>query len=126
MNSRYIRGASITGYGTSLMVGIGIPIPIINEEIAAFTGIPNKEIMSPVIDYGYDYPNAINKVMGHVSYEDLMKGEVMIGGQKIPTAPMASIPMAREIAQNVKEWVENGFTIGEPQMLFPSVPFNRK
>jgi len=126
MNSRYIRGASLIGYGTSLMVGIGIPIPIINEEMAAFTGIPNKDIMSPVIDYGYDYPNAINNVLTHVSYEDLMSGEVTVEGRKVPTAPLASLPFAREIAQNVKQWVENGFTIGEPQMQLPSAHFQKK
>ena len=34
MKARYVRAQSILGYGVSLAVGVGIPIPMLNEEMA--------------------------------------------------------------------------------------------
>jgi uncharacterized protein (DUF39 family) len=36
MDSKWLMGASILGYGVSLYVGIGVPIPILNEEMARY------------------------------------------------------------------------------------------
>ncbi len=33
MSSEFIKGASFIGYGATMFVGIGVPIPIIDEEI---------------------------------------------------------------------------------------------
>lgn len=76
MKPRYLRGLSLTGYGVSLSVGVGIPIPILNEEMAAFTGVSNEDILMPVKDYGYDYPNGLPRVIQHVRFSDLLSGEV--------------------------------------------------
>ncbi len=124
MSPRYIRGASILGYGCSLMVGLGIPIPIINEEMAYFTGQSDADIYCPVVDYGIDYPNAINRTLGEVSYQELRSGKIKIMGKEIPTAPLSSYYMAREIAQKLKDWiVKNKFTLGIPQIPLPTVEF---
>ena len=48
MKPRYLRGLSLTGYGVSLSGGVGIPIPILNEEMAAFSGVSNEDILMPV------------------------------------------------------------------------------
>ena len=56
MSPKFLRGASLTGYGCSLNVGIGIPIPILNEEMAHFTAVSDDEIFVPVVDYGGSYP----------------------------------------------------------------------
>ena len=74
MKPRYLRGLSLTGYGVSLSVGVGIPIPILNEEMAAFTGVSNEDILMPVKDYGYDYPNGLPRVIQHVRFSDLLSG----------------------------------------------------
>ena len=37
MNAKYVRGQSLVGYGISLAVGVGIPIPMLNEEMAEFS-----------------------------------------------------------------------------------------
>ena len=58
-DARYVRAQSIVGYGVSLAVGVGIPIPMLNEEMAWFTGVSDADITMPVKDYGYDYPNGI-------------------------------------------------------------------
>ncbi len=119
MDGRFIRGASITGYGCSVMIGVGIPIPIINEEIAHLTGQSDRDIYCPVLDYSHDYPNAVNNKIGEVSYAELKSGEIELNGRKITAAPLSSFPMAKKIADIVKEWIENGFTIGVPQTLLP-------
>ncbi len=116
MNSRFLRGASLIGYGTSLMVGVGVPIPILNEEIAWHTGVSNKEIACPVVDYGSDYPNAEGAPLGQVSYADLYSGSIEVAGKKIPSTPLSSLPRAREIADTLKGWIEAGqFTLGAAQ-----------
>ncbi len=126
MSPRYIRGASILGYGCSLMVGIGIPIPIINEDMAFFTGQSDSDIYCPVVDYGIDYPNGVNRTLGEVSYQELRSGKVTIMGREVPTAPLSSYFMAREIAQRLKDWILKGtFTLGAPQLHFPTVEFKR-
>ena len=124
MSPRYIRGVSMLGYGCSLMVGIGIPIPIINEEMAFFTGQSDADIYCQVIDYGIDYPNGMDRSLGEVSYQELRSGKINIMGKEIPTAPLSSYFMAREIAVTLKEWiVKNKFTLGIPQLPLPRVEF---
>jgi L-aspartate semialdehyde sulfurtransferase len=125
MSSEFIRGASVIGYGCSLMVGLGIPIPIINEDMAYFTGISNKDILYQVIDYGIDYPNAVNRSIAEVSYEELKSGQVKIKKNSIPTAPLSSYHKARKIAEILKYWIlKENFTLGTPQRLFPTIEFD--
>ncbi|MHB8764096.1 MAG: homocysteine biosynthesis protein, partial [Deferrisomatales bacterium] len=84
MSARYLRGASLVGYGTSLMVGLGVPIPVLNEELAWFTGVSNRDITCPVWDYGRDYPMAEGEPLGEVTYADLYAGRVAVRGREIP------------------------------------------
>ena len=126
MSPEFIRGASLIGYGCSLMVGVGIPIPIINEDMAYFTGLSNRDIHYQVLDYGIDYPNGISRSLGEVSYEELKSGQVTLQGQSVPTAPLASYPMAVRIASTLKDWIKAGsFTLGAPQIQLPGVEFER-
>ncbi len=126
MDTRYIRGASITGYGTSLMVGIGIPIPILNEDLAYFTGLSDRDIKAPVIDYSSDYPEGENRIIHHATYQELKSGFVTIKGRSVPAAPLSSYPAAKNIAIELKDWIEKGFTLGTPQLPLPTVPYNNK
>ncbi|MCU0847234.1 MAG: homocysteine biosynthesis protein [Spirochaetes bacterium] len=125
MSHEYIRGASIAGYGCSLMVGLGIPVPIINEEMAYFTGQSDRDIFCQVIDYGSDYPNGEPRRLGEVSYAELKSGKFELMGRTVQTAPLSSYPMAKKIAAAIKDWIVNGFTIGEPQIQFPTVPLKK-
>lgn len=116
MNARYIRGVSMVGYGCTLSVGVGIPIPILNEELAWYTGVADADIQMPVKDYGYDYPNGLPRVLGHVTYAELLSGEITVNGKKTPTVPLSSLTMAMEVADELKKWIEAGdFTLTEPQ-----------
>ena len=124
MSAKFLRGASVTGYGCSLSVGIGVPIPILNEEMARFTAVSDDEIFVPVVDYGLAYPEDGGSPMAYVTYGQLKTGEISVDGRSVVTAPMSSYSGALEIAQILKEWIESGrFLLGEPQETLPSVPF---
>ncbi|HBH86397.1 MAG TPA: hypothetical protein DDY17_02190 [Syntrophaceae bacterium] len=123
MSPAWLVGASMLGYGVSLYVGIGIPIPVLNEEMARYTSVKNEEIYTQVYDYSMDYPKGgALKSLGEVSYGELFSGEITLNGRKIITAPLSSYYKAREIAHILKEWIERGdFLLGEPQQHLPSV-----
>jgi len=115
MDPRYVVGVSFLGYGVSLAVGIGTAVPILDEEMAAFTGVSDSEIVAPIIDYSHNYGLNEGEPLGHVSYADLKSGEVEIDGRKVPTTPLSSYVRAREIGQTLKGWIEAGrFLLTEP------------
>ncbi len=119
MSPEWLVGQSIRGYGVSLSVGLGIPIPILNEEMATFTSVSDADLFTQVVDYGHDYPQGISKSYGQVSYAELKSGTIMIQGKEIPTVPLSSMIKARKIAMLLKESIKNGtFLLGEPQHLF--------
>ncbi len=120
MSSNYLVGVGIQGYGCSLAVGLGIPIPLLNEEIAAFTGISDEEIFTQIVDYGRDYPAGTAKSLGQVSYAELKSGVIRFQGKEVPTVPLSSIVKAREIAESLKGWIRQGrFFVSEPQFTLP-------
>ncbi len=115
MSSKYLRGMSLIGYGCSLSVGVGIPIPILNEEMAWFTGVSDADIQMPVKDYGNDYPAGEGRVLMHSTFEELKSGEIILDGQKVPTVPVTSYPISLDVANELKGWIEKGdFLISEP------------
>ena len=124
MSAKYLRGASLTGYGTSMNVGLGIPIPILNEEMAMFTSVSDDEIFVPVVDYGLDYPETGGHAITHVTYGQLKTGEITVEDKTMVTAPLSSYSAALEIAKILKEWIQSGsFLLGEAQETLPSAPF---
>jgi uncharacterized protein (DUF39 family) len=124
MSAKFLRGASLIGYGCSLSVGIGAPIPILNEEMAMFTSVSDEQILAPIVDYGYDYPEGGGDPLGYTTYAELRSGEITFEGRKVTTAPLSSYSAALEIAETLKSWIKSGgFLLGEPQETLPSVPF---
>jgi len=120
MNSQWVMGASLYGYGCSLFVGLGIPIPVLNEEIVQYTAVSDKEIFTQIVDYGHDYPNGISKSRGQVSYAELKSGSIEFNGKTVKTVPLSSVVKAREIANMLKEWIcSRKFFITEPQVTLP-------
>ncbi len=127
MTPRYLAGVSILGYGCSLAVGIGVPIPVLNEEIAMSTGVSDEDIVTQVIDYGLDYHMGKARPIAEVTYKELKSGQIKVDGKIVPTAPLSSYARAREIAATLKKWIQQGdFTLTEPQSTIPSsgTPFN--
>jgi uncharacterized protein (DUF39 family) len=124
MSPNFLRGASITGYGCSLNVGLGIPIPILDEEMARFTAVSDDEIFVPVVDYGLEYPKDGGRPLAHVTYGELKSGEFEFQGKKVVTAPLSSYSAALRIAETLKDWIRKGdFLLGEPVETLPTVPF---
>ena len=117
MSSDFLQAAFYEKYGVSLFVGIGIPIPVLDEEMARRVSISNREIQTSVLDYG----SPGMPKLGQVTYEQLRSGSIKIKGQKVRTAPVASLAKARTIARILKEWVQKGdFLIQEPIGMFPT------
>jgi len=120
MSARWLRGASLQGYGCSLIVGLGIPIPILNEDLARYTAVSDEELFTQIIDYGHDYPNGKSQSLGQVSYAELKSGSIQFRGETVSTVPLSSTVKAREIAETLKKWILKGqFTLGEPQETLP-------
>jgi len=121
MSPKWLVGASIQGYGCSLSVGLGIPIPVLNEEMAAYTAVSDEDLFTPIVDYSHDYPNATGKTLGQASYAQLRQGTIELEGKTVQTVPLSSLVRAREIAALLKDWILKGkFFIGEPQATLPS------
>ncbi|KPA19501.1 protein containing DUF39 [Candidatus Magnetomorum sp. HK-1] len=121
MDSRWLVGFSILGYGCSIAVGLGIPIPILNEEMAQYTAVSDKNLYTQIVDYCHDGPAKKDKNYGRISYAELKSGEITIDGKKVQTVPLSSMVRAREIADTLKKWIQDGsFLLGAPQELLPS------
>lgn len=117
MSSEYIQAAYYEKYGVSLFVGIGIPIPVLNTDIAKRVSVNNSQIETSVLDYG----TAGTPKLAQVTYEQLQSGFIKVKGNKIRTAPVASLAKARKIADELKKWLQNGiFEISKPVQMFPS------
>ncbi|MGD9330333.1 MAG: homocysteine biosynthesis protein [Desulfobacterales bacterium] len=121
MSAKWLVGASIQGYGCSLSVGLGIPIPILNEEMANYTSVSDADLVAPIVDYSHDYPKGTGKTLGQANYAQLREGTIELEGHSVQTVPLSSMVRAREIAAMLKDWISKGkFLIGEPQATLPS------
>ena len=108
MRPEWLVGTSMLGYGCTLTVGIGIPIPILSEEILSYALVTDSEIFAPIIDYSEAYPQMKSDILGEVSYAGLKSGHIEVQGKDVPTASLSSYPKALEIASILKEWIQGG------------------
>lgn len=124
MLPEFVRGVTLKGYGVSLALGIGIPIPVLNEQILANTTVRDDDIKAELIDYSYDYPMKTGKVITHLTYGQLKRGRVEIDGQKVEVSSMSSYSKALHIAELLKGEIRDGkFLLSEP---LHSLPRNQK
>ncbi|MCX6009295.1 MAG: homocysteine biosynthesis protein [Chloroflexi bacterium] len=122
MNPKWLVGTSFLGYGCTLTVGIGVPIPILSEEILRYTLVTDGEIFAPVVDYAEAYPQRKPDILAEVSYAELKSGKIKVQGQEVPAASLSSYPGAVEIASILKEWIKKGeFLLTEPVTPLPGV-----
>jgi len=122
MKPRWLMGTSMLGYGCTLTVGIGIPIPILSEEILQYTTVTDNDIFAPIVDYSEEYPQMKPDILDEVSYAQLRSGKIVIKGKEVPTASLSSYPRAVEIATTLKEWILSGkFLLTEPVSPLPGV-----
>jgi uncharacterized protein (DUF39 family) len=104
MSTRFIRAAYFEKYGVSMFVGVGIPIPILDEDMARRVMIRNSQIETNIVDYG----SPDHDILGQADYKTLFSGEITLNGKKIRTAPLSSVKTAREIAEILKEEITGG------------------
>ena len=116
MSTDFIRGAYFEKYGVTMYVGVGVPIPLLDEDMAARVSIRNSQIDTFIEDYGDEC-----KLIGQVNYEQLRSGEIEFMGRKIHTAPLSSLAKARQIAGILKQWIEQGqFELTAPVRPMPT------
>ncbi len=115
MDARFVKPLILKKYGVSLFIGLGIPIPVLDDEIAGNVGITNEKIDTLVRDYS---------VIGHpvvckTNYAELFSGEIAVQGEKVKTFTFSNLDKAREIAEILKSNLQKGlFQITEPVELF--------
>ncbi|MBU0985965.1 MAG: homocysteine biosynthesis protein, partial [Proteobacteria bacterium] len=109
MTTKWLRATSFTGYGLTLSVAVGVPIPIIDEEMVRSVSITDDEIKAPVVDYSTYYPTGKGEAkLGEVTYKELKSGSIRIKGQNVPTGSFSSYALAREVAQHLKHLIQRG------------------
>jgi L-aspartate semialdehyde sulfurtransferase len=113
MNSKWVRGCYFKNYGSSLMLGVGVALPVLTAEVVHNCGVVDQDIVAPVIDFSI--PRRVRPTFGLVSYEQLQKGHVTIDGQSVRVAPLASKYLSLQVAQELQQWITTGkFTLTEP------------
>ena len=116
MSTDYLRAAYYEKYGVSLFVGVGIPIPLLDEELAHDVSIRNEQITTNILDFGEE-----ERPIGQTNYAELRSGSIEVRGQRVRTAPVASLRKAREIAETLKGWIARGeFLLTEPVQPMPA------
>lgn len=122
MKPEWLVGVSMLGYGVTLTVGIGVPIPVLNEDVLKYAAAKDDEIYAQVIDYSEAYPQVIPGSLAEVTYAQLKTGKITVKGKEIPTGNISSYPKAREIASQLKSWIKKGdFLLTEPVAPLPDV-----
>ena len=122
MKPEWLVGTSMLGYGCTLTVGIGVPIPILSEEILRYTTVSDADILAPIVDYSEAYPQREPDILGEASYAELKSGHIKVQGKDVPTSSLSSYLKAVEIAGILKKWIEKGeFLLTEPVAPLPGV-----
>lgn len=121
MHPKWIRAVSFTGYGVTLSVAVGVPIPILDEEIMKFVSVSDEDLKAPIVDYSLYYPTGEGDAkLGEVTYAQLKSGTIKIGGVKVPTGGFSSYLKAKEVAEHLKHLVATGeFLLTQPVSPLP-------
>lgn len=118
MSPDFLRAAFFPGYGVTLFVGLGLPIPILDEAMAAAAAVPDTGLYTQIVDYSV--PHRDRPSLGVVSYAELRSGSVSVGGCEVPTSSLSSYAKAREIAERLRDDIAAGrFLLQKPVWTLP-------
>jgi len=118
MNARWVRGCYFKSYGPSVMLGVGVAMPVLNEEVIARCAVQDQDLVAPVVDFSI--PRRVRPTFGLVSYAQLKSGRLAIDGKSVRVAPLASLFLSQQVALELKQWIEAGtFTLTEPVAPIP-------
>lgn len=113
MSTKWVRGCYFKNYGSSLMLGVGVPIPVLNEDVIRNCAVEDKDIVAPVMDFSI--PRRVRPTFGLISYAQLKSGKITIEGQTVRTAPLASFYLSQQVAETLKQWIlQDKFTLTKP------------
>jgi uncharacterized protein (DUF39 family) len=119
MTPDYVRALYFTKYGCSLGLGIGVPIPILDEEVARSAAITDEQIFAPVLDYAVQ--SRARKPVKEANYSQLRSGTIDIGGKEVRTSGLSSYKKALAISRELKEWIlQKKFFLSRPVDTFPT------
>ncbi|GCL35339.1 homocysteine biosynthesis protein [Anabaena aphanizomenioides LEGE 00250] len=119
MDARWVRGCYFKSYGPSLMLGVGVPLPVLNETVIERCAVQDQDLVAPIVDFSI--PRRVRPTFGLVSYAQLKSGKIPIEGKAVRVAPLASMFLSRQVAVELKQWIEAGtFTLTEPVAPIPS------
>jgi uncharacterized protein (DUF39 family) len=117
MSPDFLQAAYIDKYGTTLFMGIAIPIPVLDEDIARRVTIRDDQIETAILDYG----SPGTPRLGQTTYAQLRSGHITVEGKKVRTAPVASLAKARQLADLLRQQLLAGtFEITRPVEMFPA------
>jgi uncharacterized protein (DUF39 family) len=106
MSIEFIRALTFKNYGVTLAIGLGVPIPILDEDMMRSASVRNDQIFAPILDYAVQSRN--RKPISEVSYTDLRSGSIEINGKKVKTSSLSSYAKARQIAEMLKKQIMKG------------------
>jgi uncharacterized protein (DUF39 family) len=118
MDARWIRGCYFKSYGPSMMMGVGVPLPVLNAGVVERCAVQDKDLVAPIVDFSI--PRRVRPTFGLVSYAQLKSGRITIEGRTVRVASLASLFLSRKVAQELKQWIKEGiFTLTEPVAPIP-------
>ncbi len=118
MDARWIRGCYFKSYGPSLMMGVGVPLPVLNAGVVERCAVQDRDLVAPIVDFSI--PRRVRPTFGLVSYAQLKSGRITIEGRTVRVASLASLFLSRKVAQELKQWIKEGiFTLTEPVSPIP-------
>ncbi|MBD2137577.1 homocysteine biosynthesis protein [Anabaena sp. FACHB-1237] len=121
MDPKWVRGCYLKNYGPSLMLGVGVPLPVLNESVVEYCAVKDQDLVAPIVDFSI--PRRVRPTFGLVTYAQLKSGKISIEGKSVRVASLASLFLSRQVAQELKEWIiTRKFTLTEP---VASIPMER-
>src|SRR5271157_6279 len=119
MKREFLRAATFYKYGTTMYIGLGIPIPILNDDIAKSTAVGDADIVTSVLDYSV--PRRSKPTLRQVTYEELKSGMIDLNGHEVKTSSLSSFYKARQVAGELKNWIKDGkFFLSLPAERIPA------
>ena len=118
MDARWVRGCYFKSYGPSLMLGVGVPLPVLSEQVVVNCAVQDQDLVAPIVDFSI--PRRVRPTFGLVNYAQLKSGRITIDGKPVRVAPLASLFLSRQVASELKQWIERGiFKLTEPVAPIP-------
>lgn len=105
MDPKWVKAGYIKSFGPVLYVGVGLPIPILDESVAESLSVTDNEIQTTIVDFSI--PRRTKPTFGQCTYSELRTSTVVINGKPTLTAPLSSMAYALEICKSLKEDIKN-------------------